>query len=51
MASLGLLDENADWALATERLYTLQMKRFLENYRLDPAVSGYVSIVTTSTRA
>jgi hypothetical protein len=41
MRDLGLLEENGRWADATERAYTMYMKAFLENYRLDPAVSGY----------
>jgi hypothetical protein len=41
MRALGLLAENADWALASEKRYNLHMKTYLESYRLDPAVSGY----------
>jgi hypothetical protein len=41
MRVLGLLAENADWALASEKRYNLHMKTYLESYRLDPAVSGY----------
>ena len=41
MRALGLLGENDRWALASEKTYNQQMKAYLENYRLDPAVSGY----------
>ena len=41
MRALGLLEENDRWALASEKAYGMFQKAFLENYRLDPAVSGY----------
>ena len=41
MRALGLYEENDRWADATEAAYTMYMKAYIENYRLDPAVSGY----------
>ena len=41
MRARGLLEENDRWALASEKAYGMFQKAFLENYRLDPAVSGY----------
>ena len=41
MTSLGLLDESDRWAEASEKLYSLILKSLIENYRADPAVSGY----------
>eukprot|EP01050_Picozoa_sp_SAG11_P014751 SAG11_NODE_1848_length_4170_cov_1.679931_4_plen_138_part_00 len=41
MRALGLLEENDRWALASEKAYSMFQKSYLENFRLDPAVSGY----------
>mmetsp|Transcript_104058 Transcript_104058/g.190592 ORF Transcript_104058/g.190592 Transcript_104058/m.190592 type:complete len:1211 (-) Transcript_104058:50-3682(-) len=41
MARLGLLAENEMWAIASEKLYTLTMKTYLENWLLDAATSGF----------
>lgn len=41
MRALGLYEENDRWADATEWAYTMYLKAYIENYRLDPAVSGY----------
>ena len=41
MRALGLLEEHELWALASEKVYSMFQKAYLENYRLDAAVSGY----------
>ena len=41
MRALGLLAEHELWALASEKVYSMFQKAYLENYRLDAAVSGY----------
>lgn len=41
MRALGLLSEHSQWALASEQVYNMFMKAYLESYRLDVAVSGY----------
>ena len=41
MEQLGLLEENEQWSVASERVYTMWLKAFIESFRLDNAVSGY----------
>lgn len=41
MQTLGLLNESDRWAEASEMLYSLILKALIENYRFDPAISGY----------
>lgn len=40
METLGLLDENELWSVASEREYTMWLKAYIESFRLDNAVSG-----------
>ena len=41
LRELGLWDESDRWALASEKAYSMFMKSYIENYRADPAISGY----------
>ena len=41
LRKLGLWGESDRWALASEKAYNMFMKSYIENYRADPAISGY----------
>ena len=34
MEQLGLLEENEQWSMASERVYTMWLKAFIESFRL-----------------
>ena len=41
LREIGLWEESDRWALASEKAYSMFMKSYVENYRADPALSGY----------